>query len=86
MYSLGLLISDVDVYLLARGIYTLRVYSLGPPIFDLELHIPVLQKKIYIKNRSNQACLGKFVIPLNSEDSRSNGGVEGSSIPFLKDR
>ena len=46
VYSLGLSISDLDLYLLCAlgvytlGVYTLGVYSLGLPIWDLATHLP----------------------------------------------
>ena len=46
VYSLGLPISGLDLYLLGSlGVYTLWVYSLGLPISGLDLHMPVLKKR-----------------------------------------
>ena len=47
VYSLELPISDLDLYLLVLGVYTLRVYTLGVyslvlPISDLELYLLAL--------------------------------------------
>ena len=38
-YSLGLWISDLEMYLLALGGYTLRVYSIALPLSDLDLYL-----------------------------------------------
>ena len=43
VYSLELLILDLDLYLLVLGVYTLGVYSLALPILDLELYLLFLK-------------------------------------------
>ena len=57
VYSLRLPVSDLDLYLLALGVYTLGVYSLRLRISDLELYMRVRKKRI-IEDPSSQACLG----------------------------
>ena len=42
VYSLRLPIGDLDLYLLALGVYTLEVYSVGLRIADLDLYLLAL--------------------------------------------